>query len=140
MRITGLSSSSISFQVVKGSNFYVSDVYKMSFRFYTPRLSFSGGCSVSSSTNLPRSDGVCTASGNSLILNYSFWDASGNNYHDWPQWSAGVGYSWTFSVTVSGELNSDYYFASMAYSWYKSTYYSRSSQCGTPGCVCNQCP
>jgi hypothetical protein len=36
-------------------------------------------------------------------------------------------------------MNADHMFVTMAYSWYKSTYYSRSSQCGTPGCQCNQC-
>lgn len=98
----------------------------MSFRFYTPRISYSGGCSVIWSSGLPSSDGSCTASGHTIVLNYSFWDTSGNNYHDWPTWYAGTTYSWTFSVSVSGYSTFNYLFASMAYSWYQSSYYWRS--------------
>jgi hypothetical protein len=102
VRITALSSSSITIAATKGSNFYQSDVYKMSFRFYMPRLTFSGGCSVSSSSGVPRSDESCSIGTNSLTLNYSFYDASNNNYHDWPTWSAGTTYTWTISVSIGG--------------------------------------
>lgn len=138
VKITALSSSSITIAATKGSNFYQANIYRMSFRFYMERLTFSGGCSVSSS-GVPRSGGVCTPSGNTLTLNYSFYDTGNGNNHDWPQWTAGTTYTWTFSVSVAGELNADYLFVTMAYSWFRSVYYSRSSQCGTPGCACNQC-
>jgi hypothetical protein len=67
-----------------------------------PRLSFSGGCSLSSSSGVPRSDGSCSIGTNMLTLNYSFYDGSNNNFHDWPQWTAGTTYTWTISVSIAG--------------------------------------
>lgn len=47
VKITYLSSSRIDFDVVKGATTnFPSYVYKMSFRFYVPRLTFSGTCGV----------------------------------------------------------------------------------------------
>lgn len=101
IKITGLSSSSISFDVTKGTAFYQNDVYRVRFRFYVTRLTFSGGCSVSTS-GVPRSGGSCSASGNEIFLEYEFWDTSLSNSHDWANWAAGATYSFTFSVSVAG--------------------------------------
>lgn len=73
----------------------------MSFRFYVPRLTFSGACTVNAEP-VSRSGRSCTPSDHSIVLNYSFYDTSNNNYHNWPTWSAGEVYTFSFSLTVSG--------------------------------------
>jgi hypothetical protein len=58
----------------------------MSFRFYVPRLTFSGTCNVLGEP-VSRSNRSCTPSGHAIVLNYSYYTTS--NTHSWPTWSAG---------------------------------------------------
>ncbi len=102
VKITYLSSSQISFDVVKGATTnFPGDVYKMSFRFYVPRLTFSGTCGVAAEP-VGQAGRSCTPSGHSIVLNYSFYDTSGGNAHYWPVWSAGQTYSFSFTMTITG--------------------------------------
>lgn len=102
VKITYLSTSQIDFDVVKGgTTTFNSDVYKMVYRFYVPRLTFTGTCTVLAQP-VSRAGRTCTLDGHMIVLSYSFYDASNNNGHDWPTWSAGVTHSFSFSLTISG--------------------------------------
>jgi hypothetical protein len=62
VKITSVSSNSISFQMYKGNSISFPYTYKMTFRFYVDKLSFSGGCSVSSFTIGGKGTPSCSSS------------------------------------------------------------------------------
>jgi hypothetical protein len=91
-----LSSTQIQFRVRKGSTSTFSRVYKMTFRFYVERLTFSGACSVATRP-VSQSGDSCSVSGNSITFAYSSFFNTGNS-HNWPTWSAGSEYVFKFNI------------------------------------------
>jgi hypothetical protein len=60
VKVNSVASNSISFQMYKGSTRAFSRTHRMMFRFYVDKLSFSGGCSVSSFTVTGKGSGSCS--------------------------------------------------------------------------------
>jgi hypothetical protein len=139
VKITSVASNSINFQMYKGSTISFSSTYKMTFRFYVDKLSFSGGCSVSSFTIGGKGSPSCTASNKYISITYSYFSTNnGNNV--WPTWSAGSSYYLTISTTVSGYSNADYLFVTMTYTWQNAQYYvNNQNSCGYCNCQTSGC-
>lgn len=118
--------------------------YAMTFRFYVDKLSFSGGCSVSSFTVTGKGSASCSCSNKYISISYSYFSTDNNN-NVWPTWSAGNSYYLTISTTVSGYIGTDYIFVTMTYTWQNSQYYVNNQNgcgychCATSGCCFASC-
>jgi len=134
-KITSVSSNSISFQMYKSASMSFSQTYQMTFRFYVDKLSFSGGCTVSSFTVTGKGTPTCSCSNKYIVVTYSYYSSSNNAVNNWPTWSAGSSYYLTISTTISGYSGADYLFVTMTYTWQDRQYYT-SNQNGCGYCMC----
>ena len=96
-------------RVYRGSNADFSNVYRMTFRFYTDRLTPSGCTGVSFTSNRYSSNHKsltsCGTSSRHFWAIYNFYSTGGNS---WPYWYAGDYYDFTFTFnSVSGDVSSN---------------------------------
>ena len=137
-KLVSYSSNQIRIKVQRGTNGDFSNVYRMTFRFYTERLTPSGCQSVSFSGNRYSSNfkslTSCGASDRHFWAIYDFYSTGGNS---WPYWYAGDWYEFTFNFnSVSGDVTSPaiYMFAHTTITWEQSIYYhGNEGQCGCCG-------
>lgn len=134
-KIISLSSTSIVVRLYRSTNADFSNVYRMVFRFYAERLSFSGCSSVSFTSNRYSSNhralSGCGSSGRYFWADYSYYS---NNYIEWPYWYGGDYYDFTFSFSsITGDVSNDpnYLFISSTINWWKSVWHvTDNSKCG----------
>ena len=126
-KIVSYSSNSIKIQIKRGSNADFSNVYYMSFRFYTERLQPNGCTGVSFYSSRYGSNfkslTSCGSESRHFWAHYDFYSTGGNS---WPYWYAGDYYDFTFTFnSVTADVNSPaiYMFSSMSISWYQSIYH-----------------
>lgn len=137
-KITSISSTQIKVKVYRSSNHDFSNVYRMTFRFYSERVS-PNSCNDVTFVSSRYSDNHNTetdrgAESRYFWVQYNFYSTNGNS---WPYWYGGDYYEFTFTFSSTGGDSTDpaiYFFVHSTITWEKSIYHHDDyDKCGCCG-------